>query len=737
MGGNLISCHGDKKGYNPFEVYGLKLDGKEPLPMRPKAKDNNYTSLPIKAESVQQTYCENNNSKMNHTPDQTPNGIGKISNGRAKRVSISDVLSVTHSSSCPSSPCASGRRASQRPPPKPPRMRSYADNQYNTIDCTRRILDESLKRAIREINTRHGSLGQGKRRLELAEAGEWVDSTGGNFVSLTPNKFASSRTSLLTLPIAEKYSQVYSLCQDVLQQMLEPDAILGQCVERGLITPETELEIMGCLTKQRRSSLLVGAVVDDNPTNLGPFTEILREVPNQKHLGDLVECLTTIIQSVIDIRDEQLRNGVSPHSGSQEDFLSQEECAIFQIDICYCDTETGESVTLDEARYLDKSLEEALEDMGKIKRRSYYEMCALRDWNANLTSQSRVVPVAKVDLYNRKLGMEGVKFLSGVLQDYSCIRELYVAKNKIDKDGVELLSRALVANHGLAKLDLRLNVFGDDGATFIAEALRRNKSLRCLNVTCTGLTGVGMNRIAASLAKNNSLAELDVGFNDLAGSGCDSLAEILKNNAYTKRLRLRHTNLCSEGYSKIFKSLRINSRLSMLDISGNRIGDDGASILAEILLSNRTLLEINLEKCEITSVGAVALSRSLKANTTLKTMDMSMNTIHDEGATALADSMKYNHTLECICVNMCGIGNAGFISLLNALRVNTSITVLKICYNVLGHEEQPEEIERYYLTLESVYEKLSQVLRTRPEVKLLLWGNRLDETFLSDDVKLT
>lgn len=107
---------------------------------------------------------------------------------------------------------------------------------------------------------------------------------------------------------------------------------------------------------------------------------------------------------------------------------------------------------------------------------------------------------------------------------------------------------------------------------------------------------------------------------------------------------------------------------------------------------------------------------------------------------------------------MCDITNLGFSHLLDNLQFNMSLKSLKLCYNKIGrvchlcqtqldcnkNKVPPAEVSKQQVTsshgdeavnggvpgIEDIYDKLCQILQQNQDLKVLLWGNKLDD----DDV---
>lgn len=212
------------------------------------------------------------------------------------------------------------------------------------------------------------------------------------------------------------------------------------------------------------------------------------------------------------------------------------------------------------------------------------------------------------------------------------------------------------------------------------------------------------------------------------------MSQVLANNCPLRKLRMRSNNITADGAKHIFQSLKKNSRLLFLDISVNQLKDEGCNHIAQALLCNRTLKEINLEDCSIKKSGCEMLARALKTNTTLKSLDLSRNPLRDEGVEALSEGVKYNQVLDVLSLNMCEIANCGFSKLMDALQYNTTMTMLKLCYNLIGYPVVTSPLDDPTPTVQDIYERVCQILQTNKDLKVLLWGNRLDYDIDNDFV---
>ena len=268
------------------------------------------------------------------------------------------------------------------------------------------------------------------------------------------------------------------------------------------------------------------------------------------------------------------------------------------------------------------------------------------------------------------------------------------------------------------------------------------------------------------------------------------MAQALTSNCPLRKLRVRDNCVRADGAYRLFKALKKNSRLQLLDVSSNQLGSGSSysslTALSEMLRYNRTLRQLNVENCAISRDGCQALARALKSNAVLRSLDLSMNPLRDAGVEALAEGLKYNQTLDVLCLNMCDIANHGFAKLLEALKYNMTLKTLKMCYNKIGRygnnngSASPASNsstvdlnltsssisdatlnDSHVLladvsmssvasggaplnssslscdggvtsaSIEDVYDKLCRVLQQNKDLKVLLWGNKLED---DDDI---
>ena len=640
-------------------------------------------------------------------------------------------------------------------PPKPPRTKSFLDSEMSpehSMSPTPSVKSATLA----------------SPESSLADISSTLDA------SMSQN---SPDISLVMrqnpILIKDKIYQVLVQTRDFIFFEINPENILRYLNRNGVINERTERELRQCSSRQSMCEMLLDIITSKGEEEFRIFCDALRLVEKQDYLADLLHVLDKLIETVTFnnyqnplSRTDSLPSGANDNlgfigsnlsmnanpglntSGSlslchcHNNNVSEEnlnDCASFDIEIFYFNKESGEM--------------KAICDVATIKKKGTRMHISKKDENfltkMDRENAAKYIPVISLSLYNQCLIKSGIETLAKILEDHTCIRELSLAKNHIDAKAMKRLGESLQKNRGLVKLDIRLNTIDDYSAKYLSDGIRSNMSLRTINVTSTDLEGPTCNVLLEGMTKHVHLTDLNVGFNDIGNEGCKGVAKLLAANVSLKKLRMRDNGITSRGANVIFKALKKNSRLCYLDMSSNKIGGvDGMGTLAEVLVHNRTLKELNLEKCDISEAGCTALARALKTNTVMKILDLSMNPIKDDGVAALGEGLKYNQALDTLCLNMCGVGNAGFHRLLETLRFNSSMTTLKLCYNSIGVAAgDVSGVEGTGLdsasvgqpvptgatasgdvpSLEELYDRLCKVLQFNKNLKVLLWGNKLDE----------
>ena len=609
-----------------------------------------------------------------------------------------------------------------KPPPKPPRLQSYV-NQSSTCSPTpslRSTGSDSFKSSLADVTNALDL------SIQSVDTGAMVGARMG-----PPRGFRN------------KVYQIMAQARDFLVCELKPEVILPYLVEKEAIDRRTAHQLLEqCDSKLALSEQVMDAVTQQGPHEFKVFCDALRYVQKEGYLADLLHVLDSLIETMAVSSAAGLKtdpgydsmeghlNGASclqcstcAGNNNDDDLLG--ESPSFDIDMSYLDIVTGETKALHNVNTI--KIDRPLTPRGFDKSFSFNEEDA-----------DRYIPVISVSLFHQCLCKESLESISRILEKYTCVKELSISKCHLASSWTAILGRALGRNRSLSKLEIRFNSLDEEEVKALAEGLKSNVTLKFLNLGGTELSGPACSALVPGLAAMPLLAELDVGFNDLQDIGCKAIASYLSSNTILRKLRMRDNYITWFGCKALFRALKKNFRLSVLDLSSNKIGNSAMVNVAEMLLSNRTLRELNLENCNISEEGCIALSRALKTNTNLKVLDLSMNPIRDSGIRGLSDGIKYNHVLDTLCLNMCKVGNKGFLEVLEALRYNTTMTTLKLCYNDIGRNVPSSPTPRRpngatagpseddTPPIDMVYEHLCQILQFNKNLKVLLWGNRLD-----------
>lgn len=515
--------------------------------------------------------------------------------------------------------------------------------------------------------------------------------------------------------------------------------------------------------------ILAPIVRDPDSDEYREFCEALREQAHDHYLADFLEALGSLLKLKEEEKEEEddgekqsqclcrLQSTVTDSSSSSS------SCRLFELDVIYVDRETRKAksfngvTSLKRRRYRRSHPDAAAED----------HVTAVRVGDAS----DRYVPMLSVRLYAQCLCEGRARRLQRVVEAYPCVRDLSLVRTRLEDQAKVRLCRAIEQNVGLYALDLNLSCLGDDGAMFLASALRSNRDLRSLNLSTNDLTDHGCGLLARGLARSRALTELNLGFNDVGDGGCEALAAVLAGNrCHLRRLKLRNNNVTARGASAIFGSLRKNSRLCHLDLGSNDITDEALRSLSDALIHNRTLSELCVDNCGITRRGCHVIARPLKVNTVLRCLSLSMNGVGDAGVQRLAEGVKHNRSLVELSLNMCEISNSGLWHLLEAVRHNFRLKTLKLCYNsidinaaartvrnggggatgirrdvISGGVSSSTKRDRRSFPVDAnyfdgddtsaddvsgseLYARLVELLHANSPLKVILWGNRLEDS---------
>ncbi|XP_013395180.1 uncharacterized protein LOC106162433 [Lingula anatina] len=661
------------------------------------------------------------------------------------------------------SPSFSSANSNSNPPPKPPRL------YVNTATAPLR------KKRISGYFGNYENIPDLKS-LQSTDVAPELSPMSRTYPRSSRYKAIESRDSRMLTDefLFAQHRQILEIMRYLLIDRLNAPDVLHHLFRKGVIT-EQEKEIV--LQEERKKTMnifIVDELFTKGEAEFEAFKYILRLNEDHEALADILEVLETVFKT---LEKHNPNKPLDPEvdSGTEADVDPLEEdpyelvgevlrahhsqppaldAAHMHCDISYYDRETGEVLPIitlpTPPGYFPRltscdnpraSVALAREFTDMIEQNLQMDGC-LTD---SCESPEKYVPVISLDIYDQNLGDDGASVLASVLEKYGCVSELSIPKNCIDSDGMERLASALQVNKSLLKLDVRMNPMTNEAARAFSNALHKNTSLKSLNLTDTRISHDGCSDIVQNLVGNGTLRELDLGFNELDDGDCDHIAQLLGNRSALKKLRLRGNNIAFLGCRALSRSLERNTGLLVLDLSSNDIGDNAAFHIGTMLSRNTTLQFLNLEKCGFTKEAAGAIAQSLTENKTLLSLDLGMNHLGDSGAEALAAMLSHNSSLKTLCLNMCGIGKQGFLGLLEALDNNTCLSTLKLCFNEIGRSERRAPMSQLHphdggiqgnsAILDLVYDRLHSTLVYKRDLKLLLWGNKLDEKRYSKEVR--
>lgn len=590
----------------------------------------------------------------------------------------------------------------QKPPPKPPRMKPS-------------MLDQSSISSDTLCSHREGSPGIiSLRSVSVADSSHSLDASlryGGDLLT-------SSDEPTPTLTRKDHLQNILAQTRKFFMLKVELDDLVMN-VNRKITNSKLNSITVG--DEETKWNRLVNLVLSEEKAGLMVLSDVLR---NRDH--DRLADIMLVLSKLLDIGlSKDSCESVSASLCSVCDYNQSNDsldesissCSKFDVEIICIDSESGQVISLKNVPSGKRSSRNRL---------SVEEKMLVKD-NAD-----RYVPALAISIVNQCLCHQGMQQLADLLQRYSCIYELAIVKNHLNIHTIKQLFGRVGKMYDVSKLDLRLNNLDDECAEMLFGCLIGNTSLQVVNIASTGLTATGLTHLLSALGKSKTLTELDIGFNSIHNTGARSMSQVLSTNGELCKLRMKSNYITSDGAKWIFQALKKNSRLSILDISGNLFKDAGCQFISEALLCNRTLRELNLEGCCIGKPGCEYLARAMKTNTTLKYLDLSRNPLKDEGVEALSEGIKYNQVLDVLCLNMCEIANCGFAKLMDALQYNMTMTTLKLCYNLIGYpvtvdtDKSPTNESVRVPTVRDIYERVCQILQTNKDLKVLLWGNRLD-----------
>ncbi|GFO44094.1 NACHT, lrr and pyd domains-containing protein 5 [Plakobranchus ocellatus] len=499
---------------------------------------------------------------------------------------------------------------------------------------------------------------------------------------------------------------------ELLRQSLDPYPLLEPLKRAGVLT---NVDMQSFLSHHDRKSVcegLVDVVGEAGPQAINIFSDVLTNTGTCSEILEVLQVMREMDKIVHDIPHEPLPVPAPSIDGLEDDVAipAEEKSLRYEVGYLAPDHTLKPLIELEKAQRLSKTCSST--------RNSSY---SLLETGSDPGSFPGLVMVS-VCVAGHNLSGPRSHALADLLRERRCVCEVRVGKTRLTGQDVAVLAAALKDNSTVHSLDLRLNTIDQTGADALASLLQTTKTLRELNLSSCCLNVESLSTIAAAVGVNRSLFDLDLSFLDVGDECAPCLRDMLRANVGLRKLRLRSNNLTWSGSYVIAEGLSRNTGLQVLDLSRNSLADAGMQALAKFL-PDTSLSELYVENCGVTASGCEHLGDVIARCKRLKTLDASTNLVTDAGVSRLAAALERSSSIENVGLNMCGLTNDGFSKLLDMLEKNTSVLQVKLCYNNLGETEHTNP----QATSENLRYRLRIVTSSRPKLKILLWGNTIDE----------
>lgn len=543
---------------------------------------------------------------------------------------------------------------------------------------------------------------------------------------LTRKMPAKPRKKSVEITAEDRHILILQSAIELICQKIDPFLIVEKVAEAGLIDTNNLNVFRNPYESRQLCETIVQSIMERDYVSFLRFCDILRSVTDYTTVAAILDAMIAVYDVIYEVQISK---------GDTSPLLNDEKTVSF--DVVYFSLESGKVrsvVELEKLRNTDnKRHSRDLLSFKRNSRLSFQSFQSLTSEASSIFSEDIItngLPMVTVSIAGHILCLEKAKTLATVIETHSCILEFHIGKTQLRGSDMEHIGRALTHNSCIRVLDLRLNNIGNSGAAHMANALYQNRALRQLNLSSTGLDAEGCKLLADSLRTNTSLIDLDLSFLDIGDTGCLSLSGMLNQNRRLKKLRLRSGNITWIGCGFLLEGIELGRTVTELDLSRNFIGDTGTEMFLRHMKDDSSLREVNLENCGITAAGCSILSDVILTNKSLRNLDLSVNFIGDQGILKLSNALDRNRHIKTLGLNMCGISNDGFSKLLDILEGNATLTLLRLCYNRLGREHINPEA-----TSDNLKYRIRIVTSSNPKLKLLLWGNTIEESSTLSQLK--
>lgn len=146
-------------------------------------------------------------------------------------------------------------------------------------------------------------------------------------------------------------------------------------------------------------------------------------------------------------------------------------------------------------------------------------------------------------------------------------------------------------------LDLSNRCLGDEGIRFGSRALKYNRGLASLDLSSNHLTAECIDYLVEAVQENGRIASLNVSGNpELGDAACKALGEFLASNPSLEELSLFHCGVSDVGVEALVNGLMYNTNLAVLRLDMNELSDASLEMLLQLVVSceNKTLGHVTL-----------------------------------------------------------------------------------------------------------------------------------------------
>ena len=351
---------------------------------------------------------------------------------------------------------------------------------------------------------------------------------------------------------------------------------------------------------------------------------------------------------------------------------------------------------------------------------------------------------------------ECARHLVDGLKTNTSLRTLSLPSTDLTGSSISIILDSLSRHSSLSDLDIGFNDLQDDGCKSLAAFQLTTTNMKRLRMRDSGITDFGISRFFRAMKKNTRLAVLDISSNKIGKEPLNSLTEMLLHNRTLKELNLEKCNITRDGCRALARALRTNTSLRILNLSMNPLKDLGAAELADGLKYNRVMQTICLNMCSIGNTGFICILEALKHNSNLTTLklcynligqhviddfgsasDITQSTVLRDNSSSPEQSSIFDETASSDDLNPLLPPASDSPSVTNksltlnstasfSLASDKSMTLTSQVSSMYSCYSNPLMMSAH--SLDELYDKLAEVLQCNKNLRVLLWGNKMEET---------